>query len=82
MIQLICDSFAKIPDHCPNHYQNKISLADTLMTAYAMMHLYRVKGRIPCDTYMHTILDPLDPKVMREPFRQLFAEAQREIVSE
>ena len=101
MIQMICDSFDKIPDHRPNQYQDKISLLDTLMSAFAMMHLkypsllefdrerdteelrfnlnhlYRVKGKIPCDTYMRTTLDPVDSKAMREPFRQLFAEVQR-----
>ena len=91
MIQMICDSFDKIPDHRPNQYQDKISLLDTLMSAFAMMHLkypsllefdrerdteelrfnlnhlYRVKGKIPCDTYMRTTLDPVDSKAMTEP---------------
>lgn len=101
MIQLICDCFISIPDHRPNHCEDKISLLDTLMSAFAMMHLkypsllefdreretqelqfnlkhlYRVQGKIPCDTYMRTTLDPVDPRVMRAPFKLLFNEVQR-----
>ncbi|WP_061509265.1 hypothetical protein [Endozoicomonas montiporae] len=91
MIQMIYDSFDSIPDHRPNRRKDKISLLDTLMSAFAMMHLkypsllefdrereteelkfnlkhlYRVQGRIPCDTYMRSTLDPVDPGAMREP---------------
>ena len=39
--------------------------------------LYRVKGRIPCDTYMRTVLDPVSPDNLRAPFSKLFSEVQR-----
>ncbi|MGI9276686.1 MAG: hypothetical protein ACR2PT_17810 [Endozoicomonas sp.] len=101
MIQLICDCFSGVPDHRPNHLDEKISLVDTLMSAFAMMHLkyssllefdrereteelkfnlkhlYQVQGRIPCDTYMRTTLDPVDPSVIRAPFKLLLNEVQR-----
>jgi len=34
-------------------------------------------GNIPCDSQMRTILDPLDPAVLRAPFRSAFRQLQR-----
>ena len=42
-----------------------------------LKQLYRVQGKIPCDTYMRTILDPVSPEQLTEPFSQLFTEVQR-----
>ncbi len=44
---------------------------------FNLKYLYRVQGKIPCDTYMRTALDPVDPRAIREPFKQLFNEVQR-----
>ena len=101
MVQQIHDCFSKVPDHRPNNGEGKITLQDTLMSGFAMMHLkyptllefdrerkkpelehnlkslYRVEGKIPCDTYMRTILDPVTPAFLREPFSKLLAQVQR-----
>ena len=42
-----------------------------------LKQLYRVQGKIPCDTYMRTILDPVSPEQLTETFSQLFTEVQR-----
>ena len=42
-----------------------------------LKQLYRVQGKIPCDTYMRTILDPVSSEQLTEPFSQLFTEVQR-----
>ena len=40
--------------------------------------LYHVKnGRVPCDTHMREVLDPVDPKHFRKPFKKLFSLVQR-----
>ena len=39
LIRSIHEAFIKVPDHRPNHVEGKITLADTLMSAFAMMHL-------------------------------------------
>ena len=40
--------------------------------------LYHVQdGRVPCDTYMREILDPIDPLEFRKPFKKLFSLVQR-----
>ncbi|MTI11776.1 transposase [Sansalvadorimonas verongulae] len=44
---------------------------------YNLSHLYRVQGRIPCDTHMREILDPVDPIELRKPYKKLFAQVQR-----
>ncbi|MGB1271209.1 MAG: hypothetical protein ACPG5T_03975 [Endozoicomonas sp.] len=90
-----------MPDHRPNQVEGKIILQDTLISAFAMMHLkystllefdkerktpeleynlkslYRVEGKIPCDTYMWTIIDPITPSRLRAPFSKLLADVQR-----
>ena len=101
LIRSIHDIFSKIPDHRPNRVNGKITLADALMSAFAMMHLkystlldfdrearteelqynlehlYCVEGRIPCDTHMREILDPVPPVELRKPYKKLFAQVQR-----
>ena len=101
LIRSIHEIFSKVPDHRPNHVEGKITLSDTLMSGFAMMHLkyatlldfdreakaeelqhnlkhlYFVQGRIPCDTRMREILDPISPVEMRKPFKKLFAQVQR-----
>lgn len=101
MIKTICDCFSKIPDQRSNQRSDKITLLDTLLSAFAMMHLkyssllefdrernteeldhnlkymYRVQGKVPCDTHMRTILDPVIPAAFRAPFKELFSEVQR-----
>ncbi len=40
--------------------------------------LYHVKdGKVPCDTHMREILDPIDPGEFRKPFKKLFSLVQR-----
>jgi len=38
--------------------------------------LFRI-GRIPCDTQMRKILDPVDPEPLRQPFNEVFRRLQR-----
>lgn len=101
MVKIISDCFAEVPDHRPNCSEGKITLQDTLLSAFAMMHLkyptllefdrerkttellhnlehlYRVQGKVPCDTYMRTVIDPVAPNHLRTPFKKLFAQLQR-----
>ena len=95
LFSMVRTSFAKIPDHRIG--RPEISLADALMSAFAMFSLkcpsllqfdeqqradenirsiYRV-GRVPCDTQMRTIIDPLGPETLRPIFRDVFRQAQR-----
>ena len=39
LVRLIHETFSEVPDHRPNHVEGKITLTDTLMSAFAMMHL-------------------------------------------
>ena len=39
LVPLIHEAFSKVPDHRPNHVEGKITLTDTMMSAFAMMHL-------------------------------------------
>src|SRR5262249_7070456 len=42
-------------------------------------NLHTIYGieRVPCDTYMRTILDPVSPKVLRPVFKSVFRQLQR-----
>ncbi len=101
LIKTIHSRFLTVQDHRPNKIADKITLADTLMSAFAMMHLkyssllafdkerkteelrhnlqhlYCVQGRVPCDTRMREILDPVLSNNLRRPFRDLLAQVQR-----
>lgn len=95
LFSMVHTSFAKIPDHRVG--RPAISLADALMSAFAMFSLkcpsllqfdeqqraddnirsiYRV-GRVPCDTQMRTIIDPVGPETLRPIFRDVFRQVQR-----
>ena len=40
--------------------------------------MYHVKdGKVPCDTHMREILDPIAPEEFRKPFKKLFSLVQR-----
>lgn len=51
--------------------------AKTKELQHNLKHLYHVKGRIPCDTHMREILDPVSPTELRKPYKKLFAQVQR-----
>jgi hypothetical protein len=94
LLRLVHSGFANIPDDRPDDAD--ISLADVLMSAFAMFSLkspsllafdqQRAEGnlhtiygieRVPCDTYMREILDPVSPKSLRPVFKSLFRQLQR-----
>jgi len=94
LLRLVHSGFANIPDDRPDDVD--ISLADVLMSAFAMFSLkspsllafdqQRAEGnlhtiygieRVPCDTYMREILDPVSPKSLRPVFKSLFRQLQR-----
>jgi hypothetical protein len=94
LLRLVYSGFANIPDDRPDDVD--ISLADVLMSAFAMFSLkspsllafdqQRAEGnlhtiygieRVPCDTYMREILDPVSPKSLRPVFTSLFRQLQR-----
>jgi hypothetical protein len=91
---LVHSGFATILDDRPDDVD--ISLADVLMSAFAMFSLkspsllafdqQRAEGnvhtidgieRVPCDTYMREILDPVSPKSLRPVCKSLFRQLQR-----
>jgi hypothetical protein len=91
---LVRNGFAHIPDYRLS--ESDISLADALMSAFAMFslkassllafdkeraegNLHTIYGiqRVPCDTHMREILDPISPKVLRPVFKSLFRQLQR-----
>ena len=91
---LLRTGFAALADHRPGNPD--ISLADTLMSAFAMFslkspsllafdqertegNLQRVYGikRVPCDTSMREILDPVDPESLRPLYKRVFGALQR-----
>src|SRR5215217_7593736 len=94
LFRLVRSGFASLPDHRLD--DTEISLADALMSAFAMFSLKapsllafdkeRAEGnvhtiygieRVPCDTHMRTILDPVSPKVLRPLFKSVFRQVQR-----
>jgi hypothetical protein len=94
LFDLVRNGFAHIPDYRLG--ETDISLADALMSAFAMFSLKapallafdkeRAEGtlhtiygieRVPCDTRMREILDPLSPKWLRPGFKSIFRQLQR-----
>jgi hypothetical protein len=94
LFRLVRSSFARLPDHRQD--EAEISLADALMSAFAMFSLKapsllafdkeRVEGnlhtiygiaRVPCDTHMREILDPVSPQWLRPVFKSVFRQLQR-----
>src|SRR5271163_1930986 len=88
--------FSSIPD--PRSGEIEITLADVLMSAFAMLslkdpsllafdhrrqnpsdHFRTIYGidRVPCDSQMRAILDPVDPTGLRAPFLEIFRHLQR-----
>jgi len=94
LFHLVRSGFTSLPEHRLD--DTEISLADALMSAFAMFSLKapsllafdkeRAEGnvhtiygieRVPCDTHMRTILDPVSPKVLRPLFKSVFRQVQR-----
>jgi hypothetical protein len=94
LFHLVRSGFASLPDHRLD--ETEISLADALMSAFAMFslkapsllafdkeraegNLHTIYGieRVPCDTYMREILDPVSPKWLRPVFTSVFRQLQR-----
>jgi hypothetical protein len=50
--------------------QRRRDLSDNFRTVFGIQH-------VPCDTQMRTILDPVDPAVLRPCFRDIFRRLQR-----
>ena len=88
LFALVRKGFGRIPDHRPPDAD--VSLADALMSAFAMFSLkdpsllafderrndknlksvYRIEN-IPCDTYLRTTVDPVDPELLRPLFKDV-----------
>ncbi len=94
LFRLVRSGFATLPDYRPDDVD--ISLADALMSAFAMFslkspsllafdkeraegNLHTIYGieRVPCDTHMRDILDPVSPEVLRPVFKGVFRQLQR-----
>jgi hypothetical protein len=94
LFRLVHSDFTRLPDYRVG--DTEISLADALMSAFAMFSLKapsllafdkeRVEGnlhtiygieRVPCDTRMREILDPIAPKWLRPAFKSVFRQLQR-----
>src|SRR2546425_4044472 len=94
LFHVVRSGFADIPD--PRCADVDISLADALMSAFALFslkapsllafdkeraegNLHTIYGieRVPCDTHMREILDPVSPKVLRPVFKSIFRQLQR-----
>jgi hypothetical protein len=94
LFALVRTAFSSLGDHRSG--TPDISLADALMSAFAMFSLkspsllafdkeraednlqqiYGIK-RVPCDTSMREILDPVAPESLRPVFKQVFDQLQR-----
>jgi len=94
LVALLRNRFEKLPDSRSN--QSPISMADAVMSAFAMFSLkdpsllafdkrrddenlqalYKIK-RVPSDTQMRVILDPLPPEELRPAFGDVFRAVQR-----
>jgi hypothetical protein len=91
---LVHSDFTRLPDYRVG--DTEISLADALMSAFAMFslkapsllafdkeraegNLHTIYGieRVPCDTRMREILDPISPKWLRPAFKSVFRQLQR-----
>jgi hypothetical protein len=94
LFRLVHSDFTRLPDYRVG--DTEISLADALMSAFAMFslkapsllafdkeraegNLHTIYGieRVPCDTRMREILDPLSPKWLRPAFKSVFRQLQR-----
>src|SRR5262245_34321722 len=94
LFALVRNGFAHIPEYRLG--ETDISLADALMSAFAMFslkapsllafdkeraegNLHTIYGieRVPCDTRMREILDPLSPKWLRPGFKSVLRQLQR-----
>ena len=94
LFRLVRSGFATLPDYRPDDVD--ISLADALMSAFAMFslkapsllafdkeraegNLHTIYGieRVPCDTHMRDILDPVSPKWLRPVFKSVLRQLQR-----
>jgi hypothetical protein len=94
LFRLVYSGFASLPDARVG--DPEITLADALMSAFAMFslkapsllafdkeraegNLHTIYGieRVPCDTHMREILDPVSPKVLRPVFKSIFRQLQR-----
>jgi Transposase DDE domain len=94
LFHLVRSGFTSLPEHRLD--DTEISLADALMSAFAMFslkapsllafdkeraegNLHTIYGieRVPCDTHMRTILDPVSPEVLRPVFKSVFRQVQR-----
>jgi Transposase DDE domain len=94
LFALVRKPFSRIEDHRSG--TPDISLADALMSAFAMFslkspsllafdkeraedNLHQIYGiqRVPCDTSMREILDPVTPESLRPVFKQVFDHLQR-----
>jgi DDE family transposase len=94
LLSMLRADFADLTDHRSG--KPDISLADALMSAFALFslkspsllafdkertedNLQRVYGieRVPCDTAMREILDPVEPESLRPLFKHVFGALQR-----
>jgi hypothetical protein len=94
LLSMLRADFADLTDHRSG--TPDISLADALMSAFALFslkspsllafdkertedNLQRVYGieRVPCDTAMREILDPVEPESLRPLFKHVFGALQR-----
>jgi DDE family transposase len=94
LLGLLRTGFAELADHRLS--KPDISLADALMSAFALFslkspsllafdkertegNLHQVYGieRVPCDTTMREILDPVEPETLRPLFKHIFRALQR-----
>ena len=94
LFRLVRSGFATLPDYRPDDVD--ISLADALMSAFAMFALqspsllafakeraestvHTIYGmqRVPCDTHMRGILDPVSPTWLRPVFTSVLRQRQR-----
>src|SRR5262247_2502079 len=94
LFRLVHSDFTRLPDYRVG--DTDISLADALMSAFAMFslkapsllafdkeraegNLHTIYGieRVPCDTRMREILDPLSPKWLRPGFKSVLRQLQR-----
>src|SRR5499433_148547 len=94
LFRLVHSDFTRLPDDRVG--DTEISLADALMSAFAMFslkapsllafdkeraegNLHTIYGieRVPCDTRMREILDPISPKWLRPAFKSVFRQLQR-----
>jgi Transposase DDE domain len=94
LFALVRKAFSSLDEHRSG--TPDISLADALMSAFAMFslkapsllafdkeraednlrHVYGIE-RVPCDTSMREILDPVEPESLRPVFKQVFTHLQR-----